>query len=56
MGEMIVAGSTSKLNTLQMTDFLNKVQADAAVELGIRLPLPADRYYQEFIDEYKDRR
>ena len=54
--EIVVAGSTSKLNTLQMTDFLNKVQADAAAELGIRLPLPADRYYQEFIDEYKDRR
>lgn len=54
--EMVVAGSTSRLNTLQMTDFLNKVQADAAAELGIRLPLPTDRYYQEFINEYKDRR
>ena len=42
--------------TVQMTDFLNKVQADAAAELGITLPLPADRYYNEFINEYKDRR
>ena len=50
--EMVIAGSTSKLNT----DFLNKVQADAAAELGITLPLPADRYYNEFINEYKDRR
>ena len=53
--EMTIAGSTSKLNTLQMTDFLNKVQADAATELGITLPLPQDRYYNEFINEYKYR-
>lgn len=36
--ETVIAGSTSKLNTLQMTDFLNKVKADAATELGITLP------------------
>lgn len=54
--ETIITGSTSKLNTVQMTDFLNKVQADAAAELGITLPLPADRFYQEFINEYKYRR
>lgn len=50
-----VVGSTTELNTLQMTDFLNKVQADAATELGINLPLPADRHYQAFVDEYKKR-
>ncbi|WP_071146126.1 hypothetical protein [Bacteroides ihuae] len=54
--EMTVCGSTSMLNTLQMTDFLEKVKADAAVELGITLPLPEDRYYAEFINEYKYRR
>ena len=54
--ETVVAGSTSRLNTLQMTDFLNKVKADAATELGISLPLPDDLYYQEFINEYKYRR
>lgn len=51
----VIAGSTSKLNTLQMTDFLNKVKADAASEFGIYLPLPEDRYYQEFVNEYKNR-
>ena len=51
--EMTVAGSTSKLNTVQMTDFLRKVQADAAAEMGITLPLPEDRYYNEFVNEYK---
>lgn len=53
--ETVIAGSTSRLNTLQMTEFLNKVKADAATEFGIMLPLPADRFYQEFINEYKYR-
>lgn len=53
--ETVVVGSTSKLNTVQMTDFLNKVQADAADEIGIKLPLPEDRFYSEFVDEYKNR-
>lgn len=50
-----VVGGTSTLNTVQMTDFMNKVQADAATEWGINLPLPADRYYQEFIQHYRYR-
>jgi hypothetical protein len=50
-----VVGGTSTLNTVQMTDFMNKVQADAATEWGITLPLPADRYYQEFIQHYRYR-
>lgn len=53
--EDIVVGSTSKLNTLQMKEFLDKVQADAATEMGINLPLPEDRYYNDFIDEYRNR-
>lgn len=53
--ETVIAGSTSRLNTIQMTDFLNKVKADAASELGIMLPLPDDRFYQAFINEYKYR-
>lgn len=50
-----VTGSTKDLNTVQMTDYLNKVQADAAAEFGIMLPLPSDRHYQAFVDEYKKR-
>jgi len=53
--EVTVIGGTSKLNTLQMTDFMNKVKADAAIEFGITLPLPEDRYYSEFVNEYKYR-
>ena len=50
-----VVGSTSKLNTIQMKNFMDKVQADAAAEFGINLPLPADKYYHEFISEYQHR-
>lgn len=50
-----VIGSTTDLNTLQMTDYLEKVKADAATEFGITLPLPEDRSYQSFISEYRIR-
>ena len=51
----VVIGGTSKLNTLQMTNFMDKVKADAATEFGIMLPLPEDKYYEQFINEYKYR-
>lgn len=50
-----VVGSTTKLNTLQMTNYLEKVKADAATEFGISLPLPEDRNYQAFISENRIR-
>lgn len=50
---MIVKGSSSSLTTAQMSKFLNLIQADAASELGIQLPLPADRFYSEFVKEYR---
>lgn len=49
----IVAGGTSNLTTEQMTDFLNKVQADAATEFGITLPQPEDRAFEAFFARYK---
>ena len=48
----VVVGETSKLSTQQMTEFLNKVQADVATEWGIRLPVPEDRYFEEFYQQY----
>jgi hypothetical protein len=48
-----VVGNTSSLNTLQFTQFLEKVKADAAIEFGITLPLPEDRTYQDFVSEYR---
>lgn len=51
--EVVVNDTSSMLNTLQMADFMTKIQADAASELGITLPLPSDKYYEEFINEYR---
>lgn len=50
-----VPGSTTDLNTLQMTSYLEKVKADAATEFGITLPLPEDRNYEAFVAEYRIR-
>ncbi|MFI3322603.1 MAG: hypothetical protein R3Y50_08785 [Rikenellaceae bacterium] len=47
--------STAKLNTLQFTEFLNKMQAWAASELGIVLPIPEDLEFNHFYEKYKDR-
>lgn len=48
-----VVGSSSKLSKDAMTDFLNKIQADAASELGITLPSPEDRFFETFRNEYE---
>lgn len=52
--QYIVVGSTTSLNTIQFTEYLNKIQADAATELGIRLPLPEDQEYNQFIEMYNN--
>lgn len=48
-----LAGHTSQMNTAQMTDFLNNVQADAATEWGVTLPLPEEQGYDEFRLQYE---
>jgi hypothetical protein len=35
-----------------MTNFLNQIQADAASELGITLPLPEDRFFECFYQQF----
>ena len=54
VGEKVekVYETSSMLNTTQMTDFLNKIQADAASELCIMLPIPDDRYFESFYQQY----
>ena len=47
-----IYNTSSKLNTEQMTEFLNKIQADAAQELGITLPLPQDRFFEQFYNQF----
>lgn len=44
--------TSSKLNTEQMKDFLDKIQADALSELGISLPQPEDRFFEDFYSQY----
>ena len=44
--------TSSKLTSEEMTEFLNKIQADAATELGIRLPLPEDRFFEQFYAQF----
>lgn len=51
--ETKVTTGTSKLDTIAMTEFLNKVQADAASEFGVKLPTPEDLYWEEFQNYYK---
>lgn len=40
----VVVGGTRNLNTGEMAEFLTKVQADVASELGITLPTSEDLY------------
>ena len=47
--------STSKLNTAQFTAYLEKVQVLASSELGIVLPVPEDRIFEEFYEQYENR-
>ncbi|MDR1120217.1 MAG: hypothetical protein LBM08_04795 [Dysgonamonadaceae bacterium] len=51
--DRVIISGTSKLNTEQFTDFLNKVQSDAASEFGIKLPKREDAYFESFEQEYK---
>lgn len=47
-----IYNTSSKLNMEQMTEFLNKIQIDAATELGITLPKPEDRFFEQFYNQF----
>ena len=51
-GQMVVGG-TRALTKDAFTDFLNKVQADAASYFGVILPTPEDLYWSEFENYFK---
>lgn len=46
--------STTILDTLQFTNYLERVQQFANVELGIVLPNPEDLHWMEFYEQYKN--
>lgn len=47
-----IYNTSSKLNTEQMKDFLDKIKADALTELGIRLPDPKDQFFEQFYQQF----
>ena len=51
--EEVIVGGTRHLKMDAMTEFLNKVQADAQTEFGITLPSREDQYFEDFYEMYK---
>ena len=47
-----IYNTSSKLNTEQMKTFLDKIQHDALTELGITLPNPQDRFFEQFYQQF----
>jgi hypothetical protein len=47
-----IYNTSSKLNQEQMSEFLTKIQVDAATELGITLPKPEDRFFESFYSQF----
>jgi hypothetical protein len=45
--------STKKLDTIQFKNYLDKIQIFASSELGIILPNPEDRYFEQFKERYE---
>ena len=51
--EKTVVGGTSKLNSAKFAEFLKKIQADTAAEMGIQLPDPDDLHFEQFKEYYE---
>lgn len=46
--------STTNLDTKQFSHYLEKIQQFASSEMGIILPDPKDKYFEQFYQQYKD--
>jgi hypothetical protein len=55
LGRKIIIHTTTDKDTLKFKQFLDKVQIFASTELGIKLPDPEDKYWQEFYEYYIDK-
>jgi hypothetical protein len=44
--------TTTGLNTKQFTNYLEKMKVFASVELGITLPLPFEKHFNDFYNQY----
>jgi hypothetical protein len=49
---IFVPPTTTGLDTLQFTNYLNRIEQFAATELGIILPHPEDAVWEDFHDKY----
>ena len=45
--------STTELDTKQFTDYLEKIRIYSRCELNIRLPLPEDKFFDDFYANYE---
>lgn len=52
MGDGYIYETSSRLNTKQMADFMRQIQVDASSEFGITLPVPEDKYFEIFYQQY----
>lgn len=54
-GKKIEIKTTTNKDTLIFKNFLDRVQIDANIEWGIKLPLPEDQYWDQFYEFYRDK-
>lgn len=48
-----MSASTTKLDTKEMTHYLDRIQQFALADWGIALPNPSDLYWEQFYQKYK---
>ena len=48
-----MSASTTKLDTKEMTHYLDRIQQFALADLGIALPNPSDLHWEQFYQKYK---
>ena len=48
-----ISASTTRLDTKEMTHYLDRIQQFALADLGIALPNPSDLYWEQFYEKYK---
>lgn len=51
-GKKIEIKTTTNKDTLIFKNYLDRIQIDASVEWGIKLPLPEDQYWNDFFSYY----
>lgn len=52
--DILITPSTTRLNTAEFTEYLERVNVFASVELGISLPMPYERLFEAFYEKYKN--